>query len=84
MFALNNINKGVEEKIILYRGICTEFSSVIKYYMNYINDDNIITFPSFTSTSSNVNTCISFINSYKTEDNFGVLFKINYNYNENL
>ena len=84
MFGLNNINRGVKEKVILYRGICIEFSNVIKYYMNYISDDNIITFPSFTSTSSNEYTCKSFINSHKTQNNYGVLFKINYNYNDKI
>ena len=80
MFALNNIDKGVEKIEVLYRGICIDFSSVIKYYMNYLNDDNIITFPSFTSTSKKKEKAISFIDLRKNENNFGVLFTINYNY----
>ena len=76
MFSLNNVNKGLEKEAILYRGICIDYSNIIKYYMNYINDDKIIIFPSFTSTS----TSEEISKSFASGDNYGVLFKINYNY----
>ena len=82
MFALNNRLTGIICKESLFRGMNIDFSNVIKYYMNYIKDNNIISFPSFTSTSINEKTAESFIK--KNKNNFGVLFKINYNYDEKI
>ena len=80
MFALNNRNTGLKGNITLYRGMNIDFSNVMKYYMNYIKENNLISFPSFTSTSTNENTAISFMK--KNRDNFRVMFKIDYNLNE--
>ena len=82
MFALNNRNTGLKSQETLYRGMNIDFSNVIKYYLNYIKDNNIISFPSFTSTSTSEKTAESFIK--KNNDTFGVLFKISYKYREKL
>ena len=79
MFALNSKNAGITSEEILYKATNTDFSNIINIYLNYLSDDNIISFLSFTSTSTNEETSKSLI----TSDGFGLLFKINYNYKEN-
>ena len=69
---------GLKESIKLYRGISMNFTDLL-YYERCENQ--IICFPSFTSTSSDIGTGIKFSKkNIKNSDKFATLITINYKY----
>ena len=73
-------NKNVNKEIILYRGVSLTYIDILPYKNNI---GNIITFPSFISSSTELSTAESFAQMNLEDNKFRVIYTIKYKHKNN-